>query len=586
MTNRLASERSPYLALHGNDPVDWYPWGPEAHERARQERRPVFLSVGYASCHWCHVMQRESFKDPAIAEVLNERFVSIKVDRESRPDIDEVYMAYVVAANGHGGWPMSVFLTPDLVPIMGGTYFPPVRTFGMPSFSEVLEQVAVTFEHAPGDVEKAAGQAAEYLRAMFAPMPPSPVTQDVVDKAARTLIASADPRHGGFGKAPKFPQAPVTDFLLAYHEALDAPRALAAAEFAVERMIRGGIYDQAGGGIARYATDDEWLVPHFEKMLYDNGMLLSTLAALHLLAPRDEWAHAMRETAAFLERDLRVEGGYASSLSADTLGEEGATYVWSHADLAEHLSHEELGLAETHLGITPGGNWEGTSILTRSSGRDADAEKVDALLIKLLRMRGDRPQPDVDDKVIVSWNALAARGLISAGDAIGDAALTARGIALVRSLIDSAVSPEGDVARIVGSEEPGVLEDAVGLAAAALAAWRATEDAEMMSNAKRLFDRAVAHFHEGDGVWYMTPAATDLPIRPREQHDSPLPSGPSLAAGVALALGVGTGDADYIELASATLARQTGLADRSPFAAGTALEAMVRLVTVEDAVQV
>lgn len=577
MANRLATERSPYLALHGNDPVDWYPWGPEALELARETGRPIFLSIGYASCHWCHVMQRESFKDPAIAEVLNERFVSVKVDRETRPDIDEVYMAYVVAANGHGGWPMSVFLTPQLVPIVGGTYFPPVATFGVPAFADVLEQVSSVFTGSPGEVEDAAEQSAEYLRAMFAPPKPRPVTRDAVDKAARTLIASADPRHGGFGRAPKFPQAPVTDFLLAYHEAFDAPRALAAVEFAVKHMVRGGIYDQAGGGIARYATDAEWLVPHFEKMLYDNGMLLSTLAALHLLAPREEWAHAMRRTAEFLDRDLRVEGGYASSLSADTLGEEGTTYVWTHADLAARLTPEELGLAETHLGLAPGGNWEGTTILTRTNGRDEDAEKVDAVLGRLLEMRAERPQPDLDDKVIVSWNSLAARGLIAAGDAVGDAGITERGVDLVRSLLGSAVTADG-VARIVGDPDApaGVLEDAVGLSAAALAAWRVTEDTSLLDAARSLFDDAAGRFSDGGGIWYMTPPHSELPVRPREQHDSPLPSGPSLAAGVALALSAASGEGRYAETATATLERLTQLADSSPFAAGTALEAMVR----------
>lgn len=582
MGNRLAEERSPYLALHGNDPVDWHPWGPEAHELARTTGRPIFLSIGYASCHWCHVMQRESFKDPVIAEKLNEHFVSIKVDRETRPDIDEVYMAYVVAANGRGGWPMSVFLTPDLVPIVGGTYFPPERSFGMPSFSEVIDQVALTFAHGAAEVEHAASESADYLRAMFAPPKPEPVEREVVDRAARMLIAAADPHLGGFGGAPKFPQAPVTDFLLAYHAAFEAPRALAAAEFAVENMIRGGIYDQVAGGIARYATDAEWLVPHFEKMLYDNAMLLSTLASLHLLSPREEWAHVMRGTADFLERDLKTPDGYASSLSADTLGVEGATYVWTHADLAARLTPEELQLAEKHLDLTPAGNWEGVTILTRKPGRDASAEQVDALLEKLRQLRAERPQPDLDDKVIASWNALAARGLIAAGESIEDADMVARGVALVRLLLERATTADHDVLRLVGAaaqdEQAMLLDDAVGLSAAALAAWVVSADDGLLEAARLLFARARDRFYDGEGVWYMTPEGSELPVRPREQHDSPLPSGPSMAAAVALALGKATGDEMYRPIAVATLERFSASAAESPFAAGTALEVMTRLL--------
>ena len=255
MTNRLAEQTSPYLRIHSEDPVDWFPWGEEAFARARDEGKPIFLSIGYASCHWCHVMHRESFKDPVIAEMLNDRFVSVKVDRESRPDVDEVYMAYVVAANGHGGWPMTVFLTPELVPVVGGTYFPPERSFGIPSFAEVLEQVGSAFYDRNAEVLEASGEAAGYLRAMFAPVKPSEITSETVEKVARTLVASTDPQHGGFGGAPKFPQAPVTDFLLHYHAATGDPRALKAVETTVECMVRGGIYDQAGGGLARYATE-------------------------------------------------------------------------------------------------------------------------------------------------------------------------------------------------------------------------------------------------------------------------------------------------------------------------------------------
>ena len=584
MPNRLADETSPYLRLHAGDPVDWYPWGDEAFTRARDLGRPIFLSIGYASCHWCHVMHRESFRDPATAEALNERFVPIKVDRESRPDIDEVYMAYVVAANGHGGWPMSVFLTPKLLPVFGGTYFPPEPAHNMPSFLEVLDDITATFGDRPHVADNTAEQAVEYLRAMFAPSPPEAVTRDLLDRSAGVVLSASDAVHGGYGGAPKFPQAPVTDFLLAYNRLTGDRRALDAAEQALCCIVRGGIFDQAGGGIARYAVDDEWLVPHFEKMLYDNGQLLSSLAALHAERPSDEWAHAMHATADFLERDLRVEGGfYASSLSADTLGEEGVAYVWTYDELAEVLTPLELLLAEDALGVTIAGNWEGRTILTRADGRASDAGAADLVLGKLLGERQQRPQPDRDSKVLVSWNALAARGLIDAGVALGDDALVRRGAALVERLLGHAVSEDGGVVHVLGDEggtDVRLLDDASALALAAARAHEATGDGALLDHAKRLLHHAEALFADR-GVWYMTPSDTELPLRPREQHDSPTPMGASLAALACLCLWDATGDAAWRRLAKDTLERSVVIAVRSPFAAGAALEAMCGLLGKE-----
>jgi uncharacterized protein len=583
MSNRLAQQTSPYLALHAHDPVDWYPWGEEAFALARETRKPIFLSVGYASCHWCHVMHRESFKDPATARVLNDRFVSIKVDRESRPDVDEVYMAYVVAANGHGGWPMSVFLTPELIPVVGGTYFPPVRAYGVPAFSEVLEQVHRAFTQRGDEVADGSQEALGYLRAMFAPVKPSHIAMEPIEKTARALIASVDPQHGGFGGAPKFPQAPVTDFLLDYHRATGNERALDAVESTMECMVRGGIYDQAGGGISRYATDAAWLIPHFEKMLYDNGMLLTTLAALHHLRPRDEWAYAIRQTAEFLQRDLSTpSGALASSLSADTEGEEGKTYVWSFEELAGLLGEQELALAEECLSVTRAGNWEDVNILTRPDGRDGRSEQVDRLLARLFEERRKRTQPDRDDKVIVSWNALAARGLMAGGIAIGDESIANRGVHLTRALLDQAVDANDGVVRIVGADDGiRLLEDAAGLAVACLDAWRLSGDDKLLAAAGRLMQKARDRFYDGDGTWYMTPEDTELPVRPREQHDSPLPSGPSLAALASLQLALATGDDIHRQAAEKTLARLISLAERSPFAAGTALSAALGLAMSE-----
>jgi uncharacterized protein len=585
MPNRLANETSPYLRLHADDPVDWYPWGTEAFELARDTGRPIFLSVGYASCHWCHVMHRESFRDQATADALNERFVSVKVDRESRPDVDEVYMAYVVAANGHGGWPMSVFLTAQLLPVFGGTYFPPESAHNMPSFLDVLDEVSGAFGDRPHVADATAESAVEYLRAMFAPPLGELPDAALLHRSADEVLRSVDRMHGGFGGAPKFPQAPVTDFLLAYYRLADDERALEAAAAQVRAMVRGGIFDQAGGGIARYTVDDRWLVPHFEKMLYDNAQLLTTLAALHTAAPEAEWAAAMRATADFLDRDLAAPGGaYSSSLSADTLGEEGSTYVWTYDELAAVLSPADLALAEDYLGISLTGNWEdGRTILTRCEGRDNDAESVDRMLATLLAERQQRPQPEVDTKVLVSWNALAARGLLGAGAALENAELTERGVALTRHLLATAVGEDGGVVHLLGDEASAhvrLVEDATSLALAAVLAHEATGDSGLLGSAIELLDHAQSLFAE-DGVWYMTPADTELPLRPREQHDSPTPTGASLAALAALRLWRVTGEPRYRALAEDTLARMAPIAERSPFAAGTALAAMCELLGEE-----
>ncbi|HSK48222.1 MAG TPA: thioredoxin domain-containing protein [Coriobacteriia bacterium] len=585
MANRLAGETSPYLRQHGEDPVDWYPWGEEAFAFARETGRPIFLSVGYASCHWCHVMHRESFSDPAVAAELNSSFVSVKVDRESRPDIDEFYMAYVTAATGHGGWPMSVFLTAGLVPVFGGTYYPPGPAHGLPSFPQVLAEMEEAFAVRADDVQGAAEESREYVGAMFAPLPYKAPSVELLRRATRVLEADSDPRYGGFGDAPKFPQAPVTDFLLAAHRSLGDTAALGVVERAGEGMVRGGIYDQAGGGIARYSVDERWLVPHFEKMLYDNAQLLTTLAGLHRAKPRDEWVHAIRQTVGFLDRELAVGGAYASSLDADTDGVEGATYVWSYDELAHVLDDDELRLAEKKLGVTPSGNWEAATILTRPAGRDEDADAVDALLDRLLAIRQSRPQPARDDKLIVSWNALTAIGLLDAGEALAHVGLTESGLRLVQHLLAVAVDEDSGVRRLIAdppSERVRVLEDAVALALAALRAHRtAPDDTGLLGKAEALFAAAQRLFYDGDGTWYLTPADTELPSRPREQHDSPSPSGPSLAALAALELAEQTGDPAYRAIAERTLGRMVPLAERSPWAAGAALQAMVRLIAAD-----
>lgn len=587
LTNRLGGETSPYLRQHAEDPVDWFPWGEEAFAASRESDHPIFLSVGYASCHWCHVMHRESFADEATAGLLNDRFIAIKVDRESRPDIDELYMAYVTAATGRGGWPMSVFLTPRLVPVFGGTYFPPFSAWGMPSFPEVLDRIAAAFDGNPGEIAKISEESLGYLSAMFAPGEKADLSRGTLDDAAAQLIAATDPVTGGFGSAPKFPQAPVVDFLLDYGTRTGSDRALDAAEATMDGIIGGGIFDQAGGGIARYSVDATWLVPHFEKMLYDNGQLLSTLSRLHAVRPREEWAHAMRQTATFMDRELRRPSGtFASSLDADTDGHEGGTYLWTHDQLAAVLDAEELALAERHLSATPEGNWDGVNILTRRSGLSEDGLAVDAVLAKLLEVRQRRPQPALDEKVIVAWNALAARGLLAAGTALEDDLLFERGASLVSVLLENAVDEDGSVVRLLSdADEVGVhvLEDAAGLAVAALEAAEAlaADDpcaSDFVATADRVMRRALDTFYDGDGTWHMTAPDPQLPARPRETHDGPAPSGPALAAQAAIRLAKADLGERWAELAYSSLSRCATAIRRSPLAAGATLTSISELL--------
>jgi uncharacterized protein YyaL (SSP411 family) len=585
MPNRLASETSPYLRLHAEDPVDWYTWGEDAFKAARESDKLIFLSIGYASCHWCHVMQRESFKDAAIAKLLNDNFVAVKVDRESRPDVDELYMAYVVGSTGHGGWPMTVFMTPDLWPIFGGTYFPPKPAYGMPSFSELLAQLSGAWTQDRGNVTEAAAESSTYLDSMFAVFERQDVDDVVVNDAAEVVAGVADPEWGGFGEAPKFPQWPVLDFLLAYHRLSRASTPLSIVAGATRLMLGGGIYDQVGGGIARYAVDQMWLVPHFEKMLYDNAQLLSVLAQLQQLAPDPLWKHAARGTFEFLRRDLLLESGlYASSLSADTEGEEGLTYTWTHEQAAEVLTEAELDLARRALDLTLAGNWEGTNVITRRDGLGDKREAVDDVLAKLLEARSKRSQPDRDDKALVSWNGLLAAGLIEAGRAFDDDEIRAEGVQLLERLIECAIVDEAEVIHLVGDEASASVrlpEDAAALVRAMLSAHAADSEAGHLERASAIVERALELFAAYDVV-YMRPAKTELPVRPRETHDGATASGAHLLALDVIRLGR-IGDEKLLAKGRRLLERTVEQATSSPFAAGTALQAMAELLEASEA---
>ena len=426
MPNRLASETSPYLLQHAHNPVDWYPWGPEALERARSEDKPIFLSIGYAACHWCHVMERESFENPEIAALMNAGFVSIKVDREERPDLDDVYMAAVQAMTGSGGWPMTVFLTPDLAPFFGGTYFPPEDRHGMSGLPRILDAVADAYRTRRTEVEAQASALADHLRAqLVVPAGTRDVEPPQLEAAVARLAATFDAAHGGFGGAPKFPPPMVLEFLLRAWRRTGDDETLRMVTRTLDGMADGGINDQLGGGFARYSTDAHWLVPHFEKMLYDNALLAHAYLEAFRATGTDRYARVARATLDFLIAELRTDdGGFASALDADSEGVEGRFYAWSYDEFIAVLS--DAGLDDTdralladYWGVTEAGNWEGTNVV-HVAGADPGDELVERGRLALLAARAERTRPVRDEKQIASWNGLALRALAHGALVLGD----------------------------------------------------------------------------------------------------------------------------------------------------------------------
>ena len=586
MSNRLAGSVSPYLRHHADDPVDWYPWGDEAFERAALLDRPVFLSSGYEACHWCHVMQRDSFRDPDTASLLNERFVAVKVDRELRPDIDALYMDYVTAATGSGGWPMSVFLTPDRLPLLGGTYFPRLSSDRGPSFTEVLGAVDEAYRTDRARLRSTAEAARLFLEEQAAPRPVGRIDAATLDYAADYLVQYSDAVNGGFGRAPKFPQLPLVEYLCAYQRRSPEIEVVYAIEHAMLAMVRGGIYDQAGGGLHRYAVDAAWRTPHFEKMLTDQGLLLSSLALAAPLASSDavraEYEHAARQTAAFLRREMALPGGgFCASLSAEAAGIEGEPYEWTHDGLAAALTPEQAELSVARLGAEPAGSPRAVT-LVRPGGRGPDADAVDEVLLKLLAARQARPQPERDTKALTAWNAIAARGLMDAGAAFSDEATTALGIDTALGLTDRAVAGDGVLRE---PDDPSVahvrlLEDAAHLVAALITAAEATGRETVLDRAVTLHADTLDRFAVGP-LLYATDAATDLPVRPREVGDTALPAGASTALQNAVRLAAATGDDGHRAFAREALQQWWAVVDLAPEQAGRALAVAAALIERE-----
>ena len=545
MTNKLAEETSPYLLQHAENPVDWYPWGQEALDRARQEDKPILLSIGYSSCHWCHVMAHESFEDEATAKVMNDLFINIKVDREERPDLDAIYMQAVQAMTGHGGWPMTMFLTPFGEPFYGGTYYPPEDRQGMPSFRRVLESVADAYRNKPDAVAQTSRQlVALYDSAKTRARSEGAITPRVLDLAYRGIAQKFDVRHAGFDAAPKFPPTMTLDFLLRYWRRTGAEYALQMTRETFRAMARGGIYDQIGGGFHRYSVDTIWLVPHFEKMLYDNALLVRLGAHLWQATRDDEVRRVTVETIGWVAREMTApEGGFYSSLDADSEGEEGRFYVWSAAEL-DQLLGSDAGVVKDYYGVTAGGNFEGSNILhvrTDPSLIAAKAGISPQLFDKILAdaketlypVRSRREWPGRDDKVIAAWNGLMLRGIATAARVLEDEGFrklaVKNGEFLHREMIHN-----GRVMRSWTSGQAkisGFLEDYAAVALGFLALYELTFDGVWVERATDLASSMIKWFWDDElGLFFDSPSDSEnLITRPRDVTDNAIPSGNSLA---------------------------------------------------------
>ena len=596
MPNRLIHESSPYLLQHAHNPVDWYPWGDEALAASRETDRPIFLSIGYSACHWCHVMAHESFENPDIARYLNDHFISIKVDREERPDLDSVYMMAAQLLTGHGGWPLSVFLTPDGRPFYGGTYFPPDdRVLGaqsiMPGFRRVLEAVVAAYRERRDEVAGAAEDVETHLQRHYASTPGlTRLTPGVLDEATRQLEIQFDQINGGFGGAPKFPPSMVLEFLFRSWLRTGHEQARSMATFTLASMAHGGIYDQVGGGFHRYAVDAVWLVPHFEKMLYDNALLSRDYALAWQITGEELFRRIASETYHYVLRDMTSPaGGFYSAQDADSDGVEGAFYVWTPAEVAEAVGPDDAPIVRRYFGITEAGNFEGANVLSVALPPEDVAAEFNISVDRLreivaratTRMRewrsAQRVWPGRDEKVLTGWNGLMLRSLADGGvmldrpDLVDAAARNAE-------FIRRALTVEGRLLHVWKdgvSRVGGFLEDYTNLLSGLISLYEATFNAEWIRWAERLARRMVAEFWDEEHGGFFDTAASDQPliVRPKEFFDSATPSGNSEAADALLRLALLLGNEDYRRRAVTVLEQHGQRAARQPTGFGRLLTA-------------
>ena len=564
MSNRLARESSPYLRQHADNPVDWHPWDAEALELAAETDRPILLSIGYSACHWCHVMERESFSDPEVAKLMNEGFVSIKVDREERPDVDAIYMRAVQSLTGRGGWPLTVFLTPDGRPFYGGTYFPPEPRHGMPSFRQLLEATLSAWRERRDDVEGSATEITRLLERTSLEEPgsdpdsedsPPAVDETLPARAAQGLLRHLDPTHGGFGREPKFPQPAVLEFLLAHHAATGEPGALEAAVHTLRSMARGGIRDHLAGGFHRYSVDRRWLVPHFEKMLYDNALLAPAYFRAYQLTGEVELLDVAVETLDYLLADMRTpDGAFYAARDADSEGEEGAYYVWDRDEVDEVLDPEDARIFRLCYDVSSAGNFEGKNILNLphdlegvARNEELTPRELSALLARcrarLLEVRDERVPPQRDSKVLAGWNGLTLRALAEVGAALADIdgrrETSERYLQAARegvAFLLQALRPDGRLLHQLPAEGdrhiPAFLDDVAAMGHACLSLHEATLEARWLEDGVALAREVEERFRdETSGLLFDTPDDGEaLVVRPREVMDNAVPSGNSLAA--------------------------------------------------------
>jgi hypothetical protein len=595
MANRLANETSPYLLQHAHNPVDWYPWGEEAFARAKREDKPILLSIGYSACHWCHVMERESFANASIAALMNELFVNVKVDREERPDLDQIYQLVVQRMGRPGGWPLTVFLTPDRRPFFGGTYFPPVERYGMPSFPTVLRAVAEAWRTRRAELEETAAEITRDIeRVTSARAPVEAVPRDIARRAAASLARWFDEAHGGFGDRPKFPNSMALDVMLRAAHDGDAV-SLVRVRKALDAMRAGGIWDQLGGGFHRYSTDERWLVPHFEKMLYDNA-LLARLYTDAWRAMRDERdAATVRSILDWAEREMRSpEGAFAASQDADSEGGEGIFFLWRPHELDALLTPEESAVAKLAFGVTEAGNFEHTgatvlhanrpiSVVARQLAIDERRAEAlfDAARRKLFAARERRPKPFRDEKVIASWNGLMIGACAEAGAALGDE----KAIALARSALDAIRRRLWDGTRLLRiwkdgiAKIPAFLEDHADVAGGAIDVWEACDDRDALEFAQVLVEQAIERFwDEADGSFTFAPKdATDLIVTVRDAHDHAVPSGTASMTHALLRLASHLNEPRYEAIAERVLRSHVRSALEHPLGFGHLIGAMDRL---------
>jgi uncharacterized protein len=579
--NRLAEATSPYLLQHADNPVDWFPWGEEALSKASSEDRPIFLSIGYAACHWCHVMERESFEDEDTAAFLNANFVAIKVDREERPDLDSIYMDAVQSMTGQGGWPLSAFLTPGGEPFFAGTYFPKEPAHGMPSFRQVLEGIAEAWRERRGDVERQGGRVIDAIsRAASLTASPEPLTDEISSSAMAELRRSFDQTWGGFGSAPKFPQPMTLEFLL--RMALrGVPDALPMLTTTLDRMAAGGMYDQLGGGFARYSTDATWLVPHFEKMLYDNAQLAQLYTRAWLVTREERYRRIASETLEYLLREMRhPEGGFFSSQDADSEGVEGKFFAWSWDELVGLVGEE----AARAFGAEPGGNWAGedgtgTNVLWRPDGVESARRDLEDARRVLFAERERRVRPATDDKVLTAWNAMAIQAFAEAGRAFGNEVFTRTATAGADFILSQMRGADGRLLRAwrdgtLGG--PAYAEDHALLASALLTLFSRTGELRWFREAERLVDDLVRLFADQEhGGFFQTGIDVDaLVIRPKELYDNAVPSGNSAAAEVLQRMALLTGDQELERTGVSAIRLVRDVLGRAPTGFGQALSAL------------